>query len=214
LLVVAIGALAGTAYALPVHHLTSTAAGLGPAGAVALGTLLLLALVPRTAISLACGALFGALPGFGYALSAALASAALAFVAARFLARDTVRERISGRAARLDGWLRRRGLLAVVLVRLIPIAPYGLVSYAYGASAVRARHYLAGTLIGAAPSAASYAGIGAAALAPGRFNLLTLAPAAAGVLISVAAVLWWRHTSGAPRTVEPAVDQRADAQRR
>jgi uncharacterized membrane protein YdjX (TVP38/TMEM64 family) len=195
LLAALIAALAAIGYALPLHQLATSAGRLGPLAAIGLGSALLLALVPRTVISLACGALFGALAGAGYALTSAVLSAAIAFVLGRLLGRKVVAERAGRRLARADTWLRRRGLLAVIVVRLLPLAPYGLVSYVYGTTGVRARHYLLGTLIGAAPSAVAYAGIGAAAVSPGRLHLTALAPAALGLLVSMgAAIYWWRDS--------------------
>jgi uncharacterized membrane protein YdjX (TVP38/TMEM64 family) len=81
------------------------------------------------------------------------------------------------------------------VVRLLPIAPYGLVSYAYGSTAVSTRAYLFGTFIGAAPSAATYAGIGAAANSPHGLTPLSLAPAVAGLLISATALLLARRSA-------------------
>jgi uncharacterized membrane protein YdjX (TVP38/TMEM64 family) len=186
--------MAATAYTLPLRSLTSSAARLGAAPAIALAVALLLALVPRTAVSVVCGALFGALAGAVYALAAGLIAAGVAFAAARWLARAAVAGRLRGRAARFDTWLSRRGLLAVVVVRLVPVAPFGLVSYVYGSTAVRTRDYLLGTLIGAAPSAATWAGIGAAAISRGRLGVLTLVPAVAGFVVTACAAAYWRSS--------------------
>ncbi|MEV6967494.1 VTT domain-containing protein [Hamadaea sp. NPDC051192] len=167
----------------------------GPAAAVVAGAALLMALVPRTAISLACGLLFGAMAGAGVALVAAVGAAIATFWLGRWAGRETVRRRLRGRIARLDEWLAQRGTLAVVVVRLLPIAPFGLVGYAYGSSATRFRHYLAGTALGGAPSAFAYAAIGAAVVSPDGVTLLTYLPAALGALVSASAAVYWRVTS-------------------
>jgi uncharacterized membrane protein YdjX (TVP38/TMEM64 family) len=216
LLATVVAAMAVTAYALPLNDLARSAARLGPVPAVALAVGLLLALVPRTAISVICGALFGALAGFLYSLVAGLIAAGLAFAAARWLVRGAVADRLRGRAARFDSWLSRRGALAVVVVRLVPIAPYGLVSYLYGGTGVRVRHYLIGTLIGTTPAAATWAGIGAAVIDRGRLGALTLVPAGIGLAVSACAAAWWRSSmrresrrearrdpAGEPGTVRP-----------
>ena len=191
-LVVAVAGLAVVGYSLSPSRVAEAAAALGPVPAVGAATLLLLALVPRTAVSLACGALFGLAAGAAYALAAAIIAATVGFAAGRWLVRGVVAERLRGRASRLDSWLSRRGLLGVIVVRLVPIAPFGLVSYCYGATGVRTRHYLLGTLAGAAPSAVTWAGIGAAAIDPAGIGPLTLLPAALGLLVTAGAVLWWR----------------------
>jgi uncharacterized membrane protein YdjX (TVP38/TMEM64 family) len=193
-----VAALAAAVFLLPLDALPRVAAALGPAAAAAAvgaGALLLAALVPRTAISVACGALFGALGGFGTALAAALLAAALTYAAGRWAGRGLLAARTGGRLHRLDGWLARRGLLAVVVVRLLPLAPFGLVGYAYGTTSVRRRDYFAGTLIGAVPSCFSYATIGAAVVAPGRMTAVTFIPALAGMLITFAAAYHWRRVS-------------------
>jgi uncharacterized membrane protein YdjX (TVP38/TMEM64 family) len=202
-----VAALAGAAALLPLETIPRAAASLGsagPAAAVAGGALLMAALVPRTAISMACGALFGALGGFWCALAAALLGAVVTYAAGRWAGHDFLAARAGGRLHRLDGWLARRGLLAVVVVRLLPLAPYGLVGYAYGATSVRRRHYFAGTLIGATPSCFSYATIGAAVVAPGTLSAVTFVPAALGMLVSSAAAWHWRRSARRTTAPQPA----------
>ncbi|HEU4424068.1 MAG TPA: VTT domain-containing protein [Pilimelia sp.] len=198
LLAVVVAGCAAGALLLPLDTVPRAASALGaagPAAAVAAGALLVAALVPRTAVSFACGALFGVVDGFWCALAAAVLAAILTFLAGRWAGRGFITARAGGRLHRLDGWLARRGLLAVVVVRLLPLAPYGLVGYAYGATSVRRRHYIAGSLIGATPSCFSYAVIGAAVVAPGQFSPVTLVPAAFGLLVSSGAAWHWRRTA-------------------
>lgn len=177
----------------------------GPA-AVVLGAVLLAFLVPRTAISLGCGALFGAVAGFGWALAAAMLAALATFVVGRWLGRDWVAARAGPRLAALDSWLVRRGLLAVIVVRMTPLAPFGLVGYAYGTTSVRRTPYLLGTLAGAAPSAASYAAIGAAFVAPGQVRLVSFLPGIIGLGLTASAAIYWRRHRSAPhpRDIDPA----------
>jgi len=183
---------------IPLRRIPDVVRGLGawgPVAAVALGALLLAALVPRTAISIGCGALFGAIGGGLVAWAAALLAAVGTFAAGRRLGRDVVAAHTGDRLARLDGWLARRGMLGVLVVRMLPLGPYGLIGYAYGATGVRWRDYLGGTFAGAAPSAFTYAAVGAAVVRPGAVRLVTFAPAAAGLLVTLAAAIYWRRTS-------------------
>jgi uncharacterized membrane protein YdjX (TVP38/TMEM64 family) len=193
-----VGAVALAASRVPLGSVPAGVRDLGafgPIAAVVAGAALLMALVPRTAISFACGLLFGALAGAGLALVAALSAATATFWLGRWAGREPVRRRLRGRLARADAWLARRGTLAVVVVRLLPIAPFGLIGYAYGTSATRFRHYLAGTAIGGAPSAFAYAAIGAAVVSPTGVTLLTYLPAIFGALVSAGAALYWRRTA-------------------
>ncbi|MEV0455394.1 TVP38/TMEM64 family protein [Catellatospora methionotrophica] len=198
--------LAGfAAWKLPLEKLPAWVEQLGPAApvvAVLVCTVLLCALVPRTAISLGCGALFGAVGGAAWSLTAALLAATITYAAGRWAGRDLVAAHTGDRLARLDQWLARRGLLAVIVVRLQPIAPFGLVGYAYGTTSVRFRHYLLGTALGGLPSSFSYATIGAAAIAPDSLSWLTFIPAATGIAISAAAALHWRRQTR--HTARPA----------
>jgi len=200
-LVLAVAGLAAAAALLPlesVRHAAASLGAVGPAAAVGAGGLLLSVLVPRTAISMACGALFGVLDGFWTALAATALAAVVTYAAGRWAGRGMLAARAGGRLHRLDGWLARRGLLAVIVVRLLPLAPYGLVGYAYGTSSVRPRHYFTGTMIGAAPSCFSYATIGAAVVAPGSMSLVTFIPAAFGIVVSAAAAWHWKVGARSP----------------
>ncbi|NUT36933.1 MAG: TVP38/TMEM64 family protein, partial [Hamadaea sp.] len=172
-LALGVGVVALLASRTPLDQLPSRVRDLGafgPVAAIAAAIPLLMALVPRTALSLACGLLFGAIAGAAVSLTAAVFAASATFVLGRWAGRRLVQDRLSGRLARADAWLARRGTLAVVVVRLLPIAPFGLVGYAYGTSGTRFRHYLTGTAIGGAPSSFAYAAIGAAVVAPSGAN--------------------------------------------
>ncbi len=197
ILVALIAALALTAALVPTHEITDAVGALGlwaPPVGVALGALLLLALIPRTAISIACGVLFGALGGGIVGVLAAMVAAAATFEVGRWVGREAVVARAGTRWGRLDAWLTRRGLLAVTVVRMMPLAPYGLVGYAYGTTAVRRRDYLLGTLIGGTPSAFTYAAVGAAVVRPGAIRWITFIPAAIGLLVTIAAAIYWRRS--------------------
>jgi len=192
ILVFAVAALAALALWLPLAALPDDVARLGlaaPIVGVGVGAALLVALIPRTPVSLACGVLFGAATGALCALLVALLAATATFAAGRWLGRDFVARHAGRRWDRLEGWISREGLLAVAAVRALPLGPYGLAGYAYGASAVRVRDYGFGTLIAAAPSAVSYAIIGAAVVRPGALNPLALVPLVFGLLLSAAVVL-------------------------
>lgn len=196
-LVALIVAAALAATLLPLHRVPDAVARMGawaPYGATVLGALLLAALVPRTAISIGCGVLFGTVEGGLVGVAAALLAAVGTFTAGRWLGREELAAHAGDRLGRLDGWLARRGVLGVLVVRLLPLAPYGLIGYAYGTTGVRVRDYLGGTLISTPPSAFTYAALGAAVVQPGDVRLVTFAPAAAGLLVTCAAAVYWRRS--------------------
>nr|MDT0662061.1 VTT domain-containing protein [Micromonospora sp. DSM 115978] len=196
---------------------------LGPAAPVAavLGAaLLLIALVPRTFITLACGAIFGPWQGALYTLAAALLAAALGFAVGRLLGREFVAERVRGRLARLDRWFARQSVLGVMTVRLLPVSGFGLVSYGYGTTGARLAPFLVGSLLASAPSAFGYAALGASAVSPSGINWYAAAPAALGAIATaVLLVQGWRAERalrirgaepGAPRLAGEQADGDSD----
>ena len=188
---------------------TLARAGVFAPVAIVVGTSLLLAsLVPRTVLAAAAGVLFGALPGAAYVMAGAMLGAVLAFEVGRWLGRDFVRGR--RRAAGLDRFLQRRGLLGVLTLRLLPVAPFGLVSYGFGATAVRRPVYVTGTVLGIAPSTLIFATLGANAMTPASpaFVLSTVAAVvvAAGGLIG-GRRLTRRVSSRPQRHGSPAADR-------
>ncbi|KKK02447.1 TVP38/TMEM64 family protein [Micromonospora sp. HK10] len=174
-------------------RLADSLGGYAPVAAVVGGALLLVALVPRTFVTLAAGAIFGPVQGAAYALGAALLAAALGFAVGRLLGRQFVAERVRGRLARLDGWFARQSVFGVMTVRLLPIAGFGLVSYGYGTTGARVLPFLAGSVIAAAPTAIGYAAIGAAVSSPDSINWYAAAPASLGLIASAIIIhRWWR----------------------
>ncbi|MBY8872782.1 VTT domain-containing protein [Micromonospora sp. PLK6-60] len=199
LLLLLLAAFAALLPALPrpdparLPELADSLGGLAPVVAIVGGALLLVALVPRTFITLASGAIFGPVEGAAYALGAALLAAAIGFAVGRALGREFVAERVRGRLARLDGWFARQSVLGVATVRLLPIAGFGLVSYGYGTTAARVTPFLVGSVLASAPTAIGYAMLGAAATSPGHVNWYAAAPASLGLIASAVLIhRWWR----------------------
>ncbi|MGV9820655.1 TVP38/TMEM64 family protein [Nocardia xishanensis] len=115
-------------------------------------SILAVAPLPRTVLTVSCGVLFGALLGTAVALSATVAAAASALVLVRALDRNRVASRLTHPAVRaIDERLERRGWLAVGSLRLISFAPFSVVNYCCGLSSIRFWPYLAATFVGSAP---------------------------------------------------------------
>ena len=110
-----------------------------------------LALVPVTLMIGLTAALFGPFLAIPISLAGALASGAVTFGLGRVLERRVVREIAGERLTALSSRLRRRGLVAVLLVRVLPVAPYSVVNIVAGASRIRWRDFLLGTALGLMP---------------------------------------------------------------
>jgi uncharacterized membrane protein YdjX (TVP38/TMEM64 family) len=65
--------------------------------------------------------------------------------------RNTVRRIAGPRLNRVSRELRNRGLLAMTLVRLVPVAPFIVVSLVAGAIRVKSWHFALGTALGMLP---------------------------------------------------------------
>ncbi len=120
-------------------------------------------MIPTWFLSLAAGALFGALVGFAVVVPAAFLGGLACYALSRRLLREAVRKRLTRYASMraIDAALRERGWRAVALVRLTPVIPNNVQSYALGASAVPLRAFATGMLVGGLPSQAVYAFLGA-----------------------------------------------------
>jgi phosphatidylserine/phosphatidylglycerophosphate/cardiolipin synthase-like enzyme/uncharacterized membrane protein YdjX (TVP38/TMEM64 family) len=141
-----------------------------------------LLVVPVTVLVAVTVLVFGPWLGAAYALGGALLSAASTYGIGRLLGRNIVRRLAGARLNRLSERLGRRGLLAVVTVRMVPIAPFTVVNMVAGASHIGTRDFLLGTLLGMAP------GIVATALFIDRAAAAIREPSTAALVI-VAAVL-------------------------
>ena len=167
-------------------------AALGVAAVYAAGALVAL---PMTVLVVATGILFGPLLGGVYAYGGAMLSAAITYGLGASLGRHTVRRLAGRRLNRITRRLARKGVFAVALIRLLPIASYWNVNIVAGGSYIRVRDFLLGTAIGiVAPTALTVIFVHRAEAAiydPGFFTFAALA-AVTAVLVGGAAFVWRR----------------------
>ena len=123
----------------------------GPVAAVCGFALALTLAVPLMFLTLVALVAYGPLAGFGCAMAGAMLGAAASYGVGRFLGREVVQRLGGERINRLSQRLASRGLLAVVAVRMLPVAPFAVVNMVAGASHIRLRDLLLGTLIGISP---------------------------------------------------------------
>lgn len=160
----------------------------------ALYALLSLLPLPLSVLTIAAGAVFGLGQGLAGVLLGAWLGAMTAFGIARALGRDAV-QRITGRrASSLDAQLQRRGLPAVLGIRLVPVLPFTAVNYLSGLTAVRFYAYALGTAIGIVPGTAAYVTVGAYGRQPGSWPFWS-ALAGLGLLAGVGMLRWRRATT-------------------
>jgi uncharacterized membrane protein YdjX (TVP38/TMEM64 family) len=143
----------------------------------------LVGIVPGALLGLAGGAIFGVAMGFIVTGVGILLGAVAAFALSRSVFRRLIVRALRGRLAAIDGIVAADGWRLVALLRLSPIMPFSIASYALGLSGVRLGDYVLGTLA-SLPLLLGYVVIGAlgglSLTGPGgqgadiRFGLLAL----------------------------------------
>ncbi len=95
--------------------------------------------IPGWILTVAAGAVYGLLFGTVIVSLGSTTAAALAFLIARYLARDAVRSRVeqSPKLAAVDEAIGEQGWKIVALLRVSPAVPFNLQNYLYGVTAVR-----------------------------------------------------------------------------
>lgn len=110
-----------------------------------------LLMVPVTLLIAVTGIVFGFMPGALYALAGSVASAGAGYTLGAVLGRDIVRRLLGARINRLSRRVARRGIIAMIVLRSLPLAPFAVVNVVSGASHIRLRDYLLGTAVGMLP---------------------------------------------------------------
>lgn len=108
--------------------------------------------LPGLPITLAGGILFGPVWGVVYTAFGSAAGAALAFLVARYLARDWVAARLANtKLTHLDEKVAQHGWKIVAFTRIVPIFPYFLLNYAYGLTRVSLAAFVVATFFAMLP---------------------------------------------------------------
>lgn len=134
-------------------------AGLGAwayAAYVVLYALLITVGFPGSILTITGAVLFGTLLNTGLTVIGATGGACGAFLVARFLARDWVAARLRGRAREVDERIAREGVIALFVLRLIPVVPFNVLNFGSGLTAIRFRDYTWATALGMIPGVFAY----------------------------------------------------------
>jgi uncharacterized membrane protein YdjX (TVP38/TMEM64 family) len=145
---------------------------------------------PRPLITLAAVVAFSPWLGAAYALTGIVLSAVVTFYAGKRMRRDTVRRLAGPQLDRMVEVLRKHGLLALTLLRLVPLAPFAVEGIVAGAVGLKLRHLVIGTAIGMLPGTLTTTIFGSeleSALSGGRFDWRIVGAAA----LALAAGSWY-----------------------
>ncbi len=125
---------------------------LGPLAAVGGFALAVSLAVPLTFLTLVALAALGPWAGLACSMAGALVGVCISYGMGYMLGREAL-ERLAGeRVNLLSRRLSQRGVLAIIAVRMVPIAPFAIVNMITGASHIRLRDVLLGTAIGMTPA--------------------------------------------------------------
>jgi phospholipase D1/2 len=176
----------------------SMAAPLYVVGAYLLGGL---AVFPVTLLIAATAFAFRPGAALIYSLLGCVLSAILTYGIGYALGRETVSRLTGPRLNRLNHLIARHGILAVVAIRMLPVAPYSVVNLAAGATRVPFRDFIFGSVIGMSP------GVMGITLFEDQLeemirspSVLTLVILAAILSLMALGVAWFRRWLGAGQT--------------
>jgi phospholipase D1/2 len=106
---------------------------------------------PRPLITLAAVVAFGPWMGFVYALTGIVFSSIVTYYVGKRMRHDTVRRLAGAKLDRMVNVLKKHGLLAMTLLRLVPLAPFAVEGIVAGAVRIKLWHLAVGTAIGMLP---------------------------------------------------------------
>ena len=121
-------------------------------------------LAPGAILTIGAGFAFGLWKGFLAVSAGATLGAALAFLVARFIARDKI-EAITQRNEKfrnIDEAVGKQGVKLIFLLRLTPVIPFNFSNYFYGLTGVKFWPYVFASWIGMMPGTFLYVYIGTA----------------------------------------------------
>ena len=166
-------------------------------GAYVFGGLLM---IPVTLLVGLTGIVFSPLAGTAYALVGCLLSGLVAYGVGARLGRDTVRKLVGNRSVRIGRRLAENGVVAVAIIRNLPVAPFTIVNMLAGASGIKLKAFLIGTALGMLPGILGIVVFSDRLLSvfrsPDWFNV----SAAVGVALLIGLGSWWINRRLSRRT--------------
>jgi phospholipase D1/2 len=120
-----------------------------------------LVVFPVLVLIAATAAALGPWMGFASAAIGVLISSAVLFGIGRVLGHARLQRLLGRRSSRIQNRIIGKGIVAVAMIRMVPIAPFSIVNVVAGASKLSLRDFLLGTALGMLPGIAVMAALGA-----------------------------------------------------
>ncbi len=155
--------------------------------------------IPGSVITIAAGVLFGSVVGVILVSIASTIGASLAFLIARYFARDATERWLSRREKfkKLDNLTEKHGAIIVAITRLVPLFPFNLLNYGFGLTKVRFWTYVFWSWLCMLPGTVLYV-VGAdavsKAISEGRIPWVLIIAVVIVLLVVVVLARLARHT--------------------
>lgn len=156
--------------------------------------------VPRLALAVAAGVMFGALEGTALAQLASTLSAVPAYYYTQFMGRAVIERRMGPRLRQIDALLGEHGFLVMLLIRVCPVGNAFLTNCLAGMSAIPFRTYLTASFIGFLPQNFIFA-LGGSSLSGPHFKSLITLSLALQVTFTLAILWFFRRSPLAKRVL-------------
>jgi len=127
---------------------------------IILFTFVPLTLFPDSILAIAGGMCFGMMGGFIYTMIGAILGGTLSFLLANKLGHKVFNKFIKKDLSYLENAIKNRGFLLVFMLRLIPLFPFDIISYASGFSGVKYKDFVLATILGVIPGIFVFINIG------------------------------------------------------
>ncbi|XP_013707146.3 TVP38/TMEM64 family membrane protein slr0305 isoform X2 [Brassica napus] len=172
LLIGSVGGFAGVGYVYKdqistfLTQFSTLIEGYGPAGYALFITVyagLEILAIPALPLTMSAGLLFGSLIGTIIVSISGTMAASVAFLIARYFARERILKLVEGnkKFLAIDKAIGENGFRVVTLLRLSPLLPFSLGNYLYGLTSVKFVPYVFGSWLGMLPGSWAYVSAGA-----------------------------------------------------
>jgi phosphatidylserine/phosphatidylglycerophosphate/cardiolipin synthase-like enzyme/uncharacterized membrane protein YdjX (TVP38/TMEM64 family) len=148
----------------------------------------ILALIGATVVTL------GPVLGFACSAVGTMLAASATFGVGRLIGRKPMQRWLGKRLDALEQRVAKRGIIAIALIRKVPVAPFTFVNMIVGALGIRYRDFILGTALGMLPGIAAFAFVSEAAIEawrePTLANIALIATAISIWLAVVFGIQW------------------------
>jgi uncharacterized membrane protein YdjX (TVP38/TMEM64 family) len=177
---------------------------LAPAIYILIYSLAPVLLLPGLPITIVGGIVFGPFWGVVYTITGSTIGASLAFLVARYVARDWITAKLpAAKWQKLDSEVAQHGWKVVAFTRLIPVLPFNLLNYAFGLTKISFFHYVLASFLFMLPACIAFIVFSSSLLSLIRGNLsgTALIGITLIVIVSLIPVIYRQYKKPEPEEV-------------